>query len=93
MAFGVGMFQGSIQAFSRSYFGRIIPPEHAGEYFGIYDIFSKGASFLGSFVIALVKYQGGSINVALGSLAIFFLLGLLLLRKAEHIPAQRSNVE
>ena len=30
MAFGVGMFQGSIQSLSRSYFSKIIPPEHAG---------------------------------------------------------------
>ena len=48
MAFGVGMFQGSIQSLSRSYFTKIIPPENSGEYFGIYDIFSKGASFIGS---------------------------------------------
>lgn len=43
MAFGVGMFQGSIQSLSRSYFTKIIPPENSGEYFGLYDIFSKGA--------------------------------------------------
>ena len=29
----VGMFQGGIQALSRSYFAKIIPPEKAGEYF------------------------------------------------------------
>ena len=52
MAFGVGMFQGSIQSLSRSYFTKIIPPENSGEYFGLYDIFSKGASFIGSAVIA-----------------------------------------
>ena len=54
LAFGVGCFQGSIQSLSRSYYSKIIPPENSGEYFGIYDIFSKGASFLGSFVIWLV---------------------------------------
>ena len=46
LAFMVGMFQGSIQSLSRSYFTKIIPAEHSGEYFGIYDIFAKGASFL-----------------------------------------------
>ena len=64
MAFGVGCFQGSLQALSRSYFSKIIPPENSGEYFGIYDIFAKGASFLGSLVIAAVKLAGGTINVA-----------------------------
>lgn len=83
MAFGVGMFQGSIQSLSRSYFSKIIPAENSGEYFGIYDIFSKGASFLGSVVIAAVKFAGGTINIAVGLMAFFFLAGLILLRIAD----------
>lgn len=31
----VGMFQGGVQALSRSYFAKIIPAEQAGEYFGL----------------------------------------------------------
>ena len=79
LAFGVGCFQGSIQSLSRSYYSKIIPPENSGEYFGIYDIFCKGASFLGSAVIAWVKLAGGTINIAVASLAIFFALGFLFL--------------
>jgi UMF1 family MFS transporter len=79
LAFGVGCFQGSIQSLSRSYYSKIIPPENSGEYFGIYDIFSKGASFLGSAVIAWVKLAGGTINIAVASLAIFFALGFVFL--------------
>ena len=84
MAFGVGMFQGSIQSLSRSYFTKIIPPENSGEYFGLYDIFSKGASFIGSAVIAAVKFAGGTINIAVGLMAVFFLAGFILLRIADH---------
>ena len=97
MAFGVGCFQGSIQSLSRSYYSRIIPDENSGEYFGIYDIFAKGASFLGSFVIYLVKKIGirtngvfnifgftiKSINVTVGCLALFFILGLIFIRMAD----------
>ena len=97
MAFGVGCFQGSIQSLSRSYYAKIIPSENSGEYFGIYDIFAKGASFLGSFVIFLVKKIGiktngiftifgfniKSINVAVGLLAIFFILGYLFIGIAD----------
>ncbi len=79
LAFGVGCFQGSIQSLSRSYYSKIIPPENSGEYFGIYDIFAKGASFLGSAVIASVKLAGGTINIAVASLAIFFALGFVFL--------------
>lgn len=97
MAFGVGCFQGSIQSLSRSYYAKIIPSQNSGEYFGIYDIFAKGASFLGSFVIFLVKKVGiktngiftifgvqiKSINVAVGLLAIFFILGFFYIGKAD----------
>ena len=84
MAFGVGMFQGSIQSLSLSYFTKIIPPENSGEYFGLYDIFSKGASFIGSAVIAAVKFAGGTINIAVGLMAVFFLAGFILLRVADR---------
>lgn len=86
LAFGVGCFQGSIQSLSRSYYSKIIPPENSGEYFGIYDIFSKGASFLGSAVIAAVKLAGGTINTAVAALAIFFGLGFLFLKMADRQP-------
>ncbi len=84
LAFGVGMFQGSIQSLSRSYFAKIIPSERSGEYFGLYDIFSKGASFLGSFVLAAVKLAGGTINVAVASLIVFFALGYVFLSLADR---------
>ena len=85
MAFVVGCFQGSIQSLSRSYYSKIIPAENAGEYFGIYDIFAKGASFLGSVVIAIVKFAGGTINIAIGLLAVFFILGIIFLGKSAKI--------
>ena len=86
LAFGVGCFQGSIQSLSRSYFSKIIPPANSGEYFGIYDIFAKGASFLGSAVIAAVKLAGGTINIAVASISIFFLLGFVFLMLADKQP-------
>ncbi len=91
LAFGVGCFQGSIQSLSRSYFTKIIPAKHSGEYFGIYDIFSKGASFLGSAVIAWVKLAGGTINVAVACMAIFFALGFVMLRIADRIPSAEKD--
>ena len=88
MAFGVGCFQGSIQSLSRSYYSKIIPAENSGEYFGIYDIFSKGASFLGSAVISVVTLNNGSINFAIALLAVFFALGFVFLKLADKQPAK-----
>ena len=89
LAFGVGCFQGSIQSLSRSYFSKIIPAENSGEYFGIYDIFAKGASFIGSAVIAAVKLAGGTINIAVASLAVFFLIGFVFLRISDKQPLRK----
>ena len=83
LAFGVGCFQGSIQSLSRSYYSKIIPSENSGEYFGIYDVFSKGASFLGSAVIAIVKLNDGTINTAVACLAVFFGVGYVFLKITE----------
>ncbi|MBR2791552.1 MAG: MFS transporter, partial [Erysipelotrichaceae bacterium] len=67
---------------------KIIPAENSGEYFGIYDIFSKGASFLGSAVIAAVKLAGGTINIAVASISVFFALGFVFLKLADKQPAR-----
>lgn len=69
---------------------KIVPAERSGEYFGIYNIFAKGASFLGSMVIAGVKLAGGTINVAVATLAIFFALGFVFLKIADKQKTIRS---
>ncbi|MBQ4254260.1 MAG: MFS transporter, partial [Erysipelotrichaceae bacterium] len=91
MAFGVGMFQGSIQSLSRSYFSKIIPAEKSGEYFGIYDIFCKGAAFLGAWMLGFVQELTNSIQIAVGALAIFFLIGFILLKIADKIPQSEES--
>lgn len=82
LAVAVGMFQGGIQALSRSYFTKIIPAEQSGEYFGLMDICGKGAAFLGTTIVSVVSQLTGSINIGVGMIAILFLIGLYIFRKA-----------
>lgn len=90
----VGMFQGTIQALSRSYYARIIPAEKSGEYFGIYDICGKGAAFAGTFLVSVMSQLTGSVNVGVGTLAVMFLVGLLFFRKAIKIkPEQETELK
>lgn len=77
----VGMFQGGIQALSRAYFTKIIPPSQTGEYFGLLDICGKGASFMGTTVVSVVSQLTGNINIGVGMIAVLFLIGLVLFRK------------
>lgn len=82
LAILVGMFQGGIQALSRSYFAKIIPPEKSGEYFGRMDICGKGASFLGTIVISLISQVTGKVNIGVGAISVFFVLGMIVFRMA-----------
>ena len=80
LAFVVGMFQGGVQALSRSHFAKIIPQEKSGEYFGLFDICGKGASFLGTMIVSLGSQLTGSANVGVGSLIVLFIVGFVLFR-------------
>ncbi len=82
LAVCVGMFQGGIQALSRSYFAKIIPPEKSGELFGIFDICGKGASFMGTALVGLVTQLTRNPNSGVGMLAVLFAAGYLFFGKA-----------
>lgn len=81
----VGMFQGAIQALSRSYFAKIIPTDKSGEYFGIYDICGKGASFLGTTLVGAVAQLTGAASAGVAMLTVLFLIGFVLFRKAAKL--------
>lgn len=85
LAVFVGMFQGGIQALSRSYFAKIIPAEKSGEYFGIFDICGKGASFMGTALVGLFAQITGSPNAGVAVLAVMFLTGFLIFGKAVKV--------
>ena len=85
MAFIVGMFQGAIQALSRSYYAQIIPKEASGEYFGLYDIGGKGAAFMGTTLVGIAVSITNSVTIAVGTLGILFVMGFLFLRKSSSL--------
>lgn len=91
LAVCVGMFQGGVQALSRSYFAKIIPADKSGEYFGILDICGKGASFLGTGLVGVISQLTGNINYGVGSIVIIFIIGLILFRKAIALNASAFN--
>ena len=85
LAVGVGIFQGAIQSLSRSYYAKIIPANRSGEYFGLYDICGKGASFMGTTLVSLISQVTGMMNIGVGSLAIMFFIGFVFFKKTERL--------
>jgi len=99
----VGMFQGGIQALSRSYLGKIIPTERSGEFYGLMDICGKGASFVGTTLVALVNQVAADVefqifgitmknaNLAVGSLIVLFIIGFAVFCKADKLNKARAQ--
>ena len=104
LAVCVGMFQGGIQALSRSYLGKIIPAERSGEFYGLMDIFGKGASFVGLTLVSVVSHLTAGMtvkvfgitlqneNIAVSSLLVLFVVGYILFCKADKLNKARSAV-
>lgn len=83
----VGMFQGGIQALSRSYFGRLIPKERANEYYGFFDIFGRYASVMGTLLVSVVTSLTGNPSLGVLSIGILLVAGLVMLVKLSKMPA------
>lgn len=77
MATFVGVFQGAIQALSRSYYAKIIPKEKSSEYFGIFDIFGKGASFMGTMLMGITTQLFHTSKAGVAAIAVMFVIGFL----------------
>lgn len=82
LAVCVSVFQGGIQALSRSYYTKIIPREQAAEYFGFYDIFGKGAAFMGTLLMGISTQLFDTSRAGVSILAVMFAVGFVLFRMA-----------
>ena len=84
MAVAVALVQGGVQALSRSYFSRLIPPERSGEYFGFYNMLGKFAAVLGPLVVGLVALATGNPHLSIMVLSVFFVIGAVLLSRVQE---------
>ena len=88
LAILVGLFQGGIQALSRSYFGKLVPKEHSNEYYGFFDIFGRYASVMGTFLVSVITAATSSANLGVLSIGVLLVVGLVLLLT---LPDARSR--
>jgi UMF1 family MFS transporter len=79
LALMIALVQGGIQALSRSYYSKMIPEEHAAEFFGFYNFLGKFAAILGPLLVALVALFSQNSRIAIASVAILFIAGATLL--------------
>ena len=90
LGFAVAVVLGGSQALSRSLFSSMVPKQRSAEFFGFYAISSKFASIFGPLAFALLIDMTGSNRMAILALALFFVLGILLLAGVDVEEGRRQ---
>jgi len=84
LAAGVGSVQGGIQACSRSLFGKLVPEEKSGEFFGFFNTFGKAGAFIGPALVAIFITMFDSITIALTPIILLFITGGMIMLKVKE---------
>lgn len=85
LAILVGTAQGGIQSLSRSMFGKLVPDNKSNEYFGLYNVFGKFSSIIGTSLVGIIgQVTGNTLNGVFALIALFIIGGLLLLPVHEQ---------
>ncbi len=86
----IGMVMGGSQALSRSLYAQIIPKTREAEYYSIYEVSDKGTSWLCPIIFGLALQFTHSYRLAILSLVVFFIAGLLVLLKVDMARGERD---
>jgi UMF1 family MFS transporter len=89
----VGLVQGGVQALSRSFYARIIPPDKAAEFFGFYNVLGKFAAVIGPSLMGWVGLLTGNPRYSILALSVLFIGGALLLRKVDEEQGMKAARE
>ena len=85
----IGLFQGGIQAISRSLFARLVPKGKEGEFFGFYNMLGKFSAVVGPVLLGTVTLVTGNARMGLFALVILFIGGGLLLIRVDFDEGER----
>ncbi|SNB47117.1 MFS transporter [Geobacter sp. DSM 9736] len=89
----VASAMGGIQALSRSFYGKLIPPEKSGEFFGFYNIFGKFAAMGGPFLMGITAQMTGSSRYGVLSILLLFIAGSVILGRVDESCAGSGTPE
>ena len=89
LAILIGLFQGGIQALSRSLYTRIIPVEKSAEFFGFYNMLGKFAAIIGPALMGTISLVTGSARLGILSILLLFILGAFFLNKVDLDEGKR----
>src|SRR3954453_8009271 len=79
----IGMAGGPLQAASRSLLIRLAPEDRIAQYFGLFALTGRVTSFVGPLLIGVVTAVTASQKTGMAVLVVFFVAGLMLLRRVR----------
>ena len=85
----IGLFQGGIQALSRSLFSRLVPEGKEGEFFGFYNMLGKFAAVIGPILLGTVTLVTNDVRIGLLSIVALFIAGGLVLLRVDFDEGER----
>ncbi|MBT8221076.1 MAG: MFS transporter [Bacteroidia bacterium] len=90
----VGLVMGGVQSMSRSTYSKLLPTEtkDTTSYFSFYDVLEKVAIIVGTFSFGFIEQLTGGMRNSVLTLAIFFLVGILILSKITVEPARIKDL-
>lgn len=83
LGLGVATVQGGSQALSRSLIGTLMPKSKSAEFFGFFSVSEKFNTVIGPALFSLINQITGNSRLAIISLVVFFLTGIVLLNKVD----------
>ncbi len=86
-----GASMGSSQSTSRSLMTKLTPEDKKTEFFGFYSFFGKSSAVVGPLVFGLVSFLSGSQRIAILSVGVFFVIGMLILSKVKDPDIQTAS--
>jgi len=90
----IGVVMGAIQSLSRSTYSKLIPTKtiDTASFFSFYDITEKLAIVIGTFVYGYIEQVTGNMRYSMVSMAIFFIIGFIILQTASIKKTARTVV-
>ncbi|MDD4647885.1 MAG: MFS transporter, partial [Sphaerochaeta sp.] len=90
LAVCIGLFQGGIQALSRSYYTRLIPKQRSAQFFGFFNMLGKFAAIIGPLLMGVVTLVTGDSRNGIVSLVLLFIGGYILLRQVDEEKGKKE---
>ncbi len=89
LAVAIGLFQGGIQAISRSLYSRLIPSEKSAQFYGLFNMMGKFAAVIGPAMMGTITLVTGSNRIGILSILVLFVSGFIILLRVNFEEGEK----